>query len=64
MHVIAELGHSSLSFAYCLHNTWNFFALFFFSQGDGFVPMGIYDGLSGLLLLATYLPALRSGGRD
>jgi len=26
--------------------------------------MGIYDGLSGLLLLATYLPALRSGGRD
>ena len=40
------------------------FALFFFSQGDGFVPMGIYDGLSGLLLLATYLPALRSGGRD
>ena len=40
------------------------FALFFFSQGDGFVPMGIYDGLSGLMLLATYLPALRSGGRD
>ena len=36
------------------------FARFFFSQGDGFVPMGIYDGLSGLLLLATYLPALRS----
>jgi hypothetical protein len=36
------------------------FALFFFSQGDGFVPMGIYDGLSGLLLLATYLPLLRS----
>ena len=36
------------------------FALFFFSQGDGFVPMGIYDGLSGLMLLATYLPVLRS----
>jgi hypothetical protein len=36
------------------------FALFFFSQGDGFVPMGIYDGLSGLLLLATYLPLVRS----
>lgn len=36
------------------------FALFFFSQGDGFVPMGIYDGLSGLLLLATYLPVVRS----
>ena len=35
------------------------FALFFFSQGDGFVPMGIYDGLSGLLLLATYLPVVR-----
>ena len=31
------------------------FALFFFSQGDGFVPMGIYDGISGLLLLVTYL---------
>ena len=39
------------------------FALFFFSQGDGFVPMGIYDGLSGLILLATYVPALRSAGR-
>src|SRR5262245_7381258 len=36
------------------------FALFFFSQGDGFVPMGIYDGLSGLILLATYVSALRS----
>jgi hypothetical protein len=35
------------------------FALFFFSQGDGFVPMGIYDGTSGLLLLATYLPVVR-----
>jgi hypothetical protein len=39
------------------------FALFFFSQGDGFVLMGIYDGLSGLLLLATYLPVLRSDAR-
>ena len=28
---------------------------FFFSQGDGFVPMGIYDVISGLLLLVTYL---------
>jgi hypothetical protein len=37
------------------------FALFFFSQGDGFVPMGIYDGISGLLLLATYLPVATSG---
>lgn len=37
------------------------FALFFFSQGDGFVTMGIYDGISGLLLLATYLPVIRSG---
>jgi hypothetical protein len=35
------------------------FALFFFSQGDGFVPMGLYDGTSGLLLLATYLPVVR-----
>jgi hypothetical protein len=39
------------------------FAVFFFSQGDGFVPMGIYDGLSGLILLATYLPVIRSAGR-
>ena len=36
------------------------FALFFFSQGDGFTPMGIYDGLSGLLLLAMYVPVVRS----
>ena len=35
------------------------FALFFFSQGDGFVPMGIYDGVSGLMLLAAYIPVLR-----
>jgi hypothetical protein len=35
------------------------FAAFFFTQGDGFVPMGIYDGLSGLLLLTTYLPVVR-----
>ena len=39
------------------------FALFFFSQGDGFIPMGIYDGISGLLLLATYLPVVRSARR-
>jgi len=36
------------------------FALFFFSRGDGFVPMGIYDGISGLLLLITFLPIARS----
>jgi len=36
------------------------FALFFFSQGDGFVPMGIWDGVSGLLLLFTYLPVVRN----
>jgi hypothetical protein len=36
------------------------FALFFLSQGDGFTPMGIYDGLSGLILLAAYLPVARS----
>jgi len=35
------------------------FALFFFAQGDGFTPMGIYDGLSGLALLFTYLPVVR-----
>lgn len=35
------------------------FALFFFSQGDGFVPMGIYDGLSGLALLFTFLPVVK-----
>jgi hypothetical protein len=35
------------------------FALFFFSQGDGFVPMGIYDGTSGLALLFTYLPVVK-----
>jgi len=39
------------------------FALFFFSQGDGFTPMGIYDGLSGLMLLAAYLPVVRSAAR-
>src|SRR5262245_36349815 len=36
------------------------FALFFLSQGDGFVPMAIYDGASGAALLLTYLPAVRS----
>ena len=35
------------------------FALFFFTQGDGFVPMGLYDGASGLLLLLTYLPVVK-----
>ena len=35
------------------------FAAFFFSQGDGFIPMGIYDGLSGLALLVTYLPVVQ-----
>jgi hypothetical protein len=36
------------------------FALFFFSQGDGFIPMGIYDAISGVLLLLTYLPVPRA----
>ena len=40
------------------------FALFFFSQGDGFVPMGIYDGASGIALLLTYLPVVKSSPRD
>jgi hypothetical protein len=35
------------------------FSLFFFSQGDGFVPMALYDGASGLALLFTYLPLTR-----
>ena len=38
------------------------FAVFFFTQGDGFIPMGIYDGISGLLLLATYRPVSRLRG--
>jgi len=38
------------------------FALFFFSQGDGFTPMGIWDGVSGLVLLAAYLPVAASAG--
>ena len=37
------------------------FSAFFFSQGDGFTPMGIYDGLSGLMLLGSYLAVIRSG---
>ena len=39
------------------------FSLFFFSQGDGFVPMAWYDGLSGLALLATYLPVVKGATR-
>jgi hypothetical protein len=40
------------------------FALFFFSQGGGFVPMGIYDGASALVLLLTYIPVLKTAPRD
>lgn len=36
------------------------FALFFFSQGDGFVWMGLYDGAFGLVLLVTYQRAARA----
>ena len=36
------------------------FSLFFLSQGDGFVPMAIYDGTSGLALLLAYLPVVTS----
>ena len=36
------------------------FALFFFTQGDGFVPMGLYDGASALVLMLTYIPVVRS----
>jgi hypothetical protein len=39
------------------------FALFFFSQGDGFVPMGWYDGISGLALLLTWLPVVKKRAR-
>ena len=39
------------------------FAMFFFSQGDGFVPMGWYDGISGLALLVTYLPVAKQRAR-
>jgi hypothetical protein len=38
-------------------------ALFFFSQGGGFIPMGIADGLFGLALLVTYLPVVRATAR-
>ena len=31
------------------------FGLFFFSQGDGFMPMGIYDGASRVALLVMHL---------
>ena len=36
------------------------FSAFFLSQGDGFTPMGIYDGVSGLVLLIAYLPVTRA----
>jgi hypothetical protein len=35
------------------------FAAFFFLQGDGFVPMGIYDAISGVILLLCYLPVVK-----
>jgi hypothetical protein len=35
------------------------FAAFFFSQGNVFTPMGIYDATFGLLLLIAYLPVTR-----
>ena len=40
------------------------FSLFFFSQGDGFVPMGWYDGAWGVALLATYWPVARGSARS
>jgi hypothetical protein len=36
------------------------FALFFFSRGDGFIGMGVYDGLFGLLLAFTYWRVVRA----
>jgi hypothetical protein len=35
------------------------YGAFFFSQGDGFIPMAIYDAASGVALLVTYLPIAR-----
>jgi hypothetical protein len=40
-------------------NRWPNWMGIVISQGDGFTPMGIYDGTSGLLLLITYLPVTR-----
>ena len=40
------------------------FALFFISQGDGFVQMGIYDGASALVLLLMYIAVVRSAPPD
>jgi hypothetical protein len=37
------------------------FAVFFFSQGDGFIWMGLYDGAFGLALLIIYSRAVRAG---
>ena len=36
------------------------FALFFFTQGDGFIWMGLYDGFFGILLWVTYQRARRA----
>ena len=36
------------------------FSAFFFSQGGGFTPMAIYDGVFALVLLITYLPVTRA----
>jgi hypothetical protein len=40
------------------------FAVFFFTQGDGFFWMGVYDGLFGILLGLTYWSVLRAGDRS
>ena len=40
------------------------FAAFFTSQGDGFIPMAIYDGVSGLMLLLAYRPVDRQPWRS
>jgi hypothetical protein len=37
------------------------FAVFLSSQGDGFVPMGMYDAAFGAVLLACYLRTPRPG---
>jgi hypothetical protein len=40
------------------------FAVFFFTQGDGFFWMGVYDGLFGILLGLTYWSVLRADGKN
>lgn len=40
------------------------FSVFFFTQGDGFIWMGVYDGLFEILLGLTYWSVLRADGKN